>query len=142
MNQKLDEILSDRLNKFASIINKYEASIYSSSPLTPSQINYLELINELEKPTVTSLSNLLGFAKPTVTITVNKLLEKGYLIKSSREKDRRTFRLEISDKGKELLKELNLERNKIAGELSKTLSKKEMVQFAWLLNKIIESHSI
>ena len=51
------------------------------SKLTIKQYFYLDLISRMENPTFTELADALQITKPSVSAIVNKLVDKGYIIK-------------------------------------------------------------
>lgn len=63
---------------------------------------YVEKNNKLATPLM--ISNFFGIAKPSVTDMVSSLIKKDYLIKIPSEADKRSYSLEVTAQGYELLK--------------------------------------
>lgn len=57
---------------------------------------YLELIDWQENCTVSSLSETLHISKPAVTKKVNDLLQRGLVVKTQSQSDKRVFYLRVS----------------------------------------------
>ena len=49
--------------------------------LSMRQLHYVELIHELENPTLSELAYRLDVSKPTVTTTINRLVASGFIEK-------------------------------------------------------------
>ena len=65
-----------------------------SSRLTVRQMYYLNIIAKMDRPTVSQMAERLSVTKPTVTTTVRKFIEEGYLKRIQSEEDRRIFCLD------------------------------------------------
>ncbi|HNT41639.1 MAG TPA: MarR family transcriptional regulator, partial [Tenuifilaceae bacterium] len=63
---------------------------FNTLNLTITQMHYLETINLLGNPNITELSAQLKLSKPTVTVSVDKLIEKGCVYKIQSDEDRRS----------------------------------------------------
>ena len=55
--------------------------------LTLTQMHYLEVMNSLQNPNITELASALQLTKPTVTVALDKLIEKEYLVKVQSDAD-------------------------------------------------------
>lgn len=74
--------------------------------LKGSEIGILSLIHyQICDPRVTSMAKELQTSKAMVTKTIDVLVEKDLLYKSFNEKDRRTFQVTITPKGRDTLQE-------------------------------------
>jgi len=47
--------------------------------LTQQQLHYLQVIVKMKNPTLSELAREVGLTRPTVTVLVDKLTEKGYI---------------------------------------------------------------
>ncbi|WP_034537888.1 MarR family winged helix-turn-helix transcriptional regulator [Carnobacterium inhibens] len=73
-------------------------------PIRASEMGALIYVQKSEdKVTPLMISTFLGIAKPSVTDMVNALIKKTYLVKVPSEIDRRSYTVEITGKGHELL---------------------------------------
>lgn len=62
---------------------------------------YLDIIFLNGSSTPSAISERLGIAKSAVTVRVNSLEKKGYIIREKDEKDRRSVVLTLAEKGRE-----------------------------------------
>lgn len=68
--------------------------------LTLSEVRTLNKVGSCANPTISQLSSYLGVTLSTITITVNRLIQKGYLMKERKSRDRRLVNLWLTEKGK------------------------------------------
>lgn len=135
-----------KLNKIFEIITRKAYDIEDQaikesefSELSLSQIHHLEAINELENPTVSELAKKLELSKPTVTIMLDKLNDKGYIRKVRSDSDRRSAHVHLTKKG-EKLEQLHIKiHEKLADTLTKDLNNREKEILRIILDKSVES---
>jgi len=73
-------------------------------PIRASEMGALIYVQKSDdQVTPLMISNFFGIAKPSVTDMVNSLIKKDYLIKIPSEIDRRSYTLEVTEKGHELV---------------------------------------
>jgi DNA-binding MarR family transcriptional regulator len=73
-------------------------------PIRASEMGALIYVQKSDIPaTPLMISNFFGIAKPSVTDMVNSLIKKHYLIKIPSKVDRRSYTLEVTPKGHELV---------------------------------------
>lgn len=73
-------------------------------PIRASEMGALIYVQKSEdKVTPLMISTFLGIARPSVTDMVNALIKKTYLVKVPSEIDKRSYTVEITEKGHELL---------------------------------------
>jgi len=104
--------------------------------LTPQQLNYLRVIIRLGNPTLSELANELKITKPTVTAMVDKLVEKGYVMRVKSDADRRSMHLHIDKKGAKISALKEIASLRLSEKISKGLSETEIMIFSELLRKI------
>ena len=75
---------------------------FKLSELTVTQMHYLETISTLNNPNITELASKMQLTKPTVTVAVDKLIEKEYLFKVQSDEDRRSAHLHLTKKGEHI----------------------------------------
>jgi DNA-binding MarR family transcriptional regulator len=76
--------------------------------------------------------------KPTVTVLVDKLTEKGYIKRVHSDEDRRVIHLHIDKKGKKINALREIARERLAGEIRSGLNEKETAILTELLRKIVK----
>jgi len=106
--------------------------------LTPQQLHHLQVIVKMKNPSLTELAGELGLTKPTVTVLVDKLVEKGYVKRVKSDRDRRCMHLHIDKKGKKLQDLRKTACQQIAEKISSSLSEAETKALTELLKKIVE----
>jgi DNA-binding MarR family transcriptional regulator len=64
---------------------------------------YLLVINSLQRPNFTQISESLSLTKPAVSAIIRKLSNMELVYKVQSKEDKRVFYVELSDKGKQIL---------------------------------------
>ena len=73
-------------------------------PVRSSEMGVLIFVEKKEEPVTPSMiSEFFSITKPSVTAQVSELIRKGYLRKRQSQMDKRSYTLELTEKGKELL---------------------------------------
>jgi DNA-binding MarR family transcriptional regulator len=110
---------------------------FSFNELTLTQMHYLETINQLHNPNLTELAFEMGLTKPSVTVAIDKLIEKEYVYKVKSDEDRRSMHLHLSEKGK-LLNQMHDYAHKLLAErLITALTTEEITILKHLLYKYV-----
>ena len=105
--------------------------------LTLTQLHYLETINTLNNPNLTELATSLKLTKPTVTVAIDKLIERNYVFKVQSDEDRRSAHLHLTDKGKQINRIHELAHKTIADSICQKLNSEEQQLLISLLTKIL-----
>jgi len=132
--------LSKAVSSLSDLIEKIlEESISQSdfSDLTQQQFHYLQVIVRMKNPTLTELAGELGLTKPTVSVLVNKLVEKGYVTRIKSGEDRRTTHLLINKKGDKINSLREIAYQRMAEKIQSALSETETAIFTELLRKLV-----
>ncbi|MEA1960765.1 MAG: MarR family transcriptional regulator [Bacillota bacterium] len=117
----------------------FSTGIFSS--LTWAQFICLEAIGEIETPTISALAKVLLVSKPTVTNTVNNLVEAGYVNKIQSLEDRRVYFVKATKKGMKIIAaHVELQREFVK-ELIEPLTSAEVTQMITLFEKIVRQHN-
>ena len=72
--------------------------------ISMNEVHIIEAIKETEVPIMTNVANRLLITTGSLTTAINKLVQKGYVIRCQEENDRRKVLLELTDKGEEVIK--------------------------------------
>jgi DNA-binding MarR family transcriptional regulator len=132
--------LSEAISYLSDLFEKVlEESISQSdfSDLTQQQFRYLQVIVRMKNLNLTELAGELGITKPTVTVLVDKLVEKGYVSRVKSDEDRRTMHLHINKKGARINALREVAYNRLAEKIKSGLSETETAIFTELLKKLI-----
>lgn len=104
--------------------------------LTVAQMHYLEVLNALENPNITELATEMRLTKPTVTVAIDKLIQKGYIYKVQSDEDRRSSHLHLTKKGM-LINQMHEHAHAQFAELmQESLEPVELEQLTLLLDKL------
>jgi len=109
--------------------------------LTRQQLRYLQVIVKLKNPTLTELARELGLTRPTVSVLVDKLSEKGYVQRVHSDEDRRVMHLHVEYKGKKIQTLRETAHQRLAEKISAGLSETETATLTKLLKKIVSRDS-
>ncbi len=84
-NNSATNLLIEFVSTLDSTFKKLQTkvgNISGVSQLTISQFQYIDTIHELEQPTITEIAQKLSIAKASVSNSINKLIEKGFVTKT------------------------------------------------------------
>ena len=133
--------LEDAIGDFSDLIgNILEETIDRSvfSDLTQKQLYYLKVIVRMKNPTVTILARELCLSKPTITVLLDKLEEKGYIVRFRSEEDRRVVYIQADKKAERINELMKTAYGKIAEKIKSGLNKEETLLFTGFLKKVAE----
>lgn len=110
---------------------------YDFSDLTQQQLNYLKVMVKMKTPTLSELARELDLTRPTVTVLVDKLAEKGYIKRVKSDEDRRVMHLHIDKKGAKINAMREIAHEKMAEKIRLGLNVTETEILTELLKKIV-----
>ncbi len=93
-----------------------------------------------DNPTVTELSRELRLSKPTVTVTVDRLVEKGFVDRVRSDRDRRSAHLHLTERGAELNATHYIAHIAIAKHIARKVTNGELEEFIRIVGKIVDQH--
>ena len=93
----LNELLVDIFNRILIIEERYHR--VHGVKLTMSEIHTLEGIQNSDSKMMSDVASTLRITQGTLTVTINRLSHKGYVNRTQDQKDRRIYRLGLSEKG-------------------------------------------
>lgn len=134
--KKLDESFSVVAN-MAMVIEERTMDTKNMPNLTIGEIHLIEMVNRYNNKPMTLVANKLHITVGAMTICLNRLVQKGYLLRTRDEMDRRVILLSITPEGKKILKFHNKFHDDILGIVLDTIplaqATKVMSQFAYVL---------
>lgn len=80
-----------------------EKMLASATGLTPSQLVVLQEVARDGETTAGAIASAVQFSQATVTSIVDRLVERGFVVRSRREKDRRQVWVTITEAGQAVL---------------------------------------
>ena len=136
--KKLTSLVA-RLSGEISLTEEAAREKFKFASLTLTQMHYLETISNLGNPNITELARSLKLTKPTVTVAVEKLIEKEYICKVRSDEDRRSTHLHLTEKGKLINKMHDYAHQRIAETLKSKLEKNELKVLIELMEKVFRN---
>jgi len=133
--------LKENIVKFTRLISVAEEDakkLYEMQDLTATQFHYLEIIGELENPTLTELAAAMKLTKPTVTTAIDRLVVKGLVRKVHSDIDKRSSHLHLTEFGEQINKRHDFAHDFVIDFIAKKLSQDEIKSFALLLDKVTD----
>lgn len=122
----------DAVSRFCRL----QMNIKRDMPIRASEMGALIYVEKSEQPaTPLMISNYFGIAKASVTDMVNSLIKKDYLIKIPSKVDKRSYTLEVTPKGHELLEATYDEYFKSMEILNKRMGAEEFRSLIKLLKE-------
>ncbi len=128
--------------EFNNLISSRNSDKKGKKHLSEAQLRFLREIKKSNTTTITQIANQLNIKKPTATIAIQNLISDGYIEKVPSPEDKRSFIIKLSPLGEEIMQEIDENEKDLVDSLTSVLTKKEKLQFGWLLNKIVESNKI
>lgn len=104
--------------------------------LTTTEVYCVEIIHNLEHPTIQEFANFIGISSPNATYKVNSLIKKGYVKKVQSDKDKREFYLDVTEKYYRYYNINEKYLDIVEERLQDTLSEDEFKMFNDILKKI------
>lgn len=133
--------LEDIIAKLSAYMGRMEEEAkeqFNFKELTLTQMHYLEMISELVNPNLTELAAAMKLTKPTITVLVDKLIEKELVYKVQSDADRRSTHLHLSERGKLINQMHEYAHRRIAEQIEKKINPDEIVQLTAILEKIVK----
>jgi len=134
------------VDKIVSVLSKLSNSLAEMEELaredsnlkelTVTQMHYLEVISQLTNPNVTELATEMQLSKPTVTVALEKLLQKGFVTKVQSDEDRRSSHLHLTKKGMQINQMHEKAHTRFAELMAESLEPAELEQLTLLLEKL------
>ena len=132
------KIIIEQLSGMMGQMEESAKEQYNYAGLTLTQMHYLEVISHLDNPNMTELASALRLSKPTVTVAVEKLIERDYLFKVQSDADRRSQHIHLTEKGKLINEMHDYGHRRIVESFQRNLTKEELDELVRLLGKIVE----
>ncbi len=129
---KLFELIDHHYQKN---LKEYEFS-EEYSDITYNIFLYLRKINSLGNPTISELAKAMEVSKPSASNMVSKMVEKGLLKTKASPKDGRICLLELTDKGKKVVKIENWADMRFFEKIREILDEKELEILGRIFEKI------
>ncbi|NEW84491.1 MAG: MarR family transcriptional regulator [Mariniphaga sp.] len=133
----MEEIIA-KLSAYMSRMEEEAKEQFNFKDLTLTQMHYLEMISELKNPNLTELAAAMKLTKPTITVLVDKLIEKELVYKVQSDADRRSTHLHLTERGKLINQMHEYAHRRIVEQIEKRIDTEEIAQLILLLEKIVK----
>lgn len=110
---------------------------YKFNELTLTQMHYLETINHLKNPSITELAQEMNLTKPTITVIIDRFIEKELVVKVKSDDDKRSTHLHLTEKGKQINQMHDHAHRILASSMTKKLTLTEKNILIELLEKVV-----
>lgn len=115
----------------------FETTLKANEKYTVLELGILNLLEWNPNLSMKETLQILNIPNSTLTSAINRLEKKDILYRKIQPDDKRTFILELSEKGRKIVKERNQEKKWLFEEVLMALeSDEERVTFLELINKI------
>lgn len=131
-------LVLSRLSHSMAEMEELARENFNLNELTAVQMHYLEVISELGNPNVTELATEMNLTKPTVTVALDRLMQKGYVSKVQSDEDRRSSHLHLTHKGMQINQMHEHAHTKFAELMEEALEPEELDQLTILLEKLTQ----
>lgn len=130
------EKLSRRLVEFYDKIAAWEHDVAKDSGLSPAQMHTIEIVGHNLSLRMKELAARMGVTTGTLTVMVDRLEEQGYLRRTPHETDRRSWLIQLTEKGQMIFVQHHQHHLRLTEEITLTLSVEEREMFSDILEKI------
>lgn len=113
------------------------------SDLTPKELHAIDAITMCEHPTTSQVAEKLHLSRATMTVTVDRLVKKGYVERVRSQKDRRIVRLELTRRGRVVGRAYHAYHNRTVKSFLQNLDDNELQIISQAfknLNEFLNSH--
>ncbi len=106
------------------------------SDFTPTEINLLSMVGNRKDMLLREFLETVKIPKSTLTSIINRLEQKDYLNRVINPRDKRSFGLELTDKGERFFKLYQTYQSEMGAKILRGLDAGEQKQLLYLLEKI------
>lgn len=124
--------------EFYEKLSSWEHEVVRGSDLTPNQMHAIEIIGHEKSLRMKELAEKLGITTGTLTVTVDRLEQKGLIERQPHETDRRSYRVVLTPSGKKHFKKHHEFHIKLTEEIVSALSPGELESFREILGKVVK----
>lgn len=99
-HQLLNDLLVDLFN-YILLLEERNLKRNGLKNLSMTEIHIIEAVEKVDVPSMSEVANKLMVTPGTLSTSVNRLIQKGYIKSERSEKDRRVVLLSLTERGKE-----------------------------------------
>ncbi|OCC15564.1 Transcriptional regulator, MarR family [Dissulfuribacter thermophilus] len=132
--QKLTDLLIELYDKMAS----WDASVVRGSGLSAPQIHTIEVLGNHPRLRMKELAEKIGVTTGTMTVMIDRLEAKGLVERKPHPDDRRSYVVDLTEKGQKSFKEHHDLHIKLTEDIASPLTNEEIAALINGLEKILE----
>lgn len=125
-------------DKWMSLLLQQGSRLARSSAIPPSQLFLVRMLNIKGPSRVSDLASFLGVTSPAITGLVNELVKSGYVTRQESTKDRRVTLIDLNEKGRLALAEVEKNRKERMVEMLRHLDEEEIDSFINTMSKLVD----
>lgn len=135
----LTTLLGYHLRRAQVAVFQHFAETMGAADITPGQFGVLTVIAGNSGLSQTQLGNALGIDRSTVVAVIDRLEDRGLVLRMPAPNDRRSHALQLSEEGASLLKRLEEMVRAHERHISRELSAEDQRQLLRLLDRVARS---
>lgn len=132
----ITEQIQDLLKQISLNVSHVLSKVIDDSPLTAHQMYIMKVIKKNPRINLTSLCNDLNLSKGAMSLTLNRLVEEGLVLRKANMVDRRNIDIVLTQKGERILDDTKKKLDELFRLLTSSLSLDEMVEIKTSLKKL------
>ncbi len=130
------EALSAQIIEFYERLSSWEHDVVRESGLTLPQMHTLEVLGQGPPLRMKDLAAKMGVTTGTLTMTVDRLEQRGLIAREPHASDRRSILVRLTDQGRVLFEEHHALHLGLTAELAATLTEAETEALRTILAKL------
>ena len=140
MHRNLEQILNTILHS-SEILEEEMKQESNLNNLTSRQLFCIELIKNMQNPSLTELAKKMDIAKASISVMIERLEKNNFIYKVTSDKDRRTAHVHLTKEGEKAATLHAKLHKRISELLTEEMTESEKEILIVLLNKSIKSLS-
>jgi len=133
------EELSKTIIEFYEKLTTWEDGVVKDSGLTTAQNHTIEIVGHEGAIKMVQLAEKLGVTTGTLTVSIDRLQEKDLLRRVPHESDRRSYLIELTEKGQEIFAQHHSHHLNLTREITSDLSEQEQTALYLSLRKMMQN---
>jgi len=125
-----DKFVMEFFRRIFEMVKEREGSLSAMEAFS------VEVIHELNEPTIGQFADFLNISQSNATYKVNSLIKKGYIEKQNSTTDRREYHLVLSDKYYRYTGLMRDYISTVTGRIEKTFPPEDVNEFSSMLSRI------
>ena len=133
------EELSKTIIEFYEKLSTWEEGVVKDSGLTTAQNHAIEIVGHEGAIKMIRLAEKLGVTTGTLTVSIDRLEEKGLLRRVPHQSDRRSYLIELTEKGQEVFARHHNHPLNLTGEIMADFSDQEQADLYQAFKKMMKN---